>query len=220
MQLVGPLLLSLAVAACALFAGLTIALPLGAWMAARRGWSARVMRTLATLPLVMPPTVSGYALLVILGRRSPLGHAYETLTGHTLVFSQVALLVAATVGSFPFLLRAVEAALRDVPPPLVEAARVLGVSRTRRFFTLELPLAKRGIGAGMALAFARALGDFGITLMLGGNIAGETRTGALALYDAVEAHQNAYASSLAGALAVTAAALLFASEHLTRNRPT
>ncbi len=140
---------------------------------------------LLTSPLVLPPTVLGYFLLVVIGRHSALGESWEVLTGHSLVFSRSGAVLAACVTSFPFVLQGALAAFESVDPVLLDAARTLGASRTRTFLKVTLPLAARGVVAGLVLGFARALGDFGATLLVAGNIPGETQTAALVIYDAI-----------------------------------
>src|SRR5262249_39972798 len=125
---------------------------------------------LTTAPMVLPPTVLGYYLLVSLGRHSQLGQSYERLTGRSIVFTVTGAIVAATLGSLPMVIKASRAALENVDATLVKAARTLGAGPIRALLTVQLPLAKRGILAGITLGFARALGDFGVTLMVAGDI--------------------------------------------------
>jgi molybdate transport system permease protein len=207
-----PLMLSVIASLLALLLTCLTAVPLGAWLAGRRRWPHQLLRTLATLPMLLPPTVLGYALLMGLGAQSSIGRGWERIWGRPLVFSRSAVVLAATVAMFPYLFRAADSAFAGVPRELVDAARSLGASRGRRFWAVQLPLAARGIGAGAALGLARSLGEFGTTLMIGGNIQGETRTAALALYDAVEAGNSPQALWLAGSLTLTAACLLLALE--------
>lgn len=161
-----------------------------------------------TLPLVLPPTVLGYYLLTLLSRRSPLGQLFEVLFGAPLTFTRLGAVVAATVQAAPLCYRGLRAALDEVDPLLQHAARCLGASEARILWTITLPLARRGAAAACALAFARALGDFGVTLMIAGNIPGETRTAALAIYDAVQAGREREAAVLAAVLAVLALLML------------
>src|ERR1041385_2160524 len=181
-----PLWLSLRVAVLATM----LALVLGRWLASllanRNFWGKELLDALATLPLVLPPTVLGYYLLVVLGRESALGRLYESIFGHPLVFTWQAAVVAATIHAFPLLVKTARAALESVDRVYEKAARNLGASEWRVFWRVTLPLARRSIFAAAVLAFARSLGDFGATLMVAGNIPHQTQTAAVAIYDAVE----------------------------------
>ena len=181
-----PLLLSLKVSlwATAINAllGIAAAYLLSRW----RSPFAHVVDSLLTLPLVLPPTVLGYYLLVLLGRRGVFGSWLSQL-GIELVFTWQGAVIAASVVSFPLVLRSARAALEGVNPLLENAARVLGLSEVALFFRVSLPLASRGIMAGILLAFARALGEFGATLMIAGNLPGRTQTLSVAIYEAVQA---------------------------------
>ncbi|HEY4118956.1 MAG TPA: molybdate ABC transporter permease subunit [Byssovorax sp.] len=205
-----PLVLSFEVATLATLLAAVVGVALAAWIADARFRGRDVVDALVTAPLVMPPTVLGYYLLVVLGRRSPIGAAFEHLTGGSIVFSRTGAVVAATVGALPLVVRSARAALEGVDPTLVQAARTLGATPARAFFTVRLPLAGRGVLAGVLLAFARSLGDFGVTLMLAGDIPGETRTASLAIYDAIEAHRDAEAAALAITLTILAVCVLYA----------
>ncbi|HZO89153.1 MAG TPA: molybdate ABC transporter permease subunit [Chthonomonadaceae bacterium] len=179
--------LSLRVALCATLLSLLCGVPIGYALARRRLPGRAVWEGIALLPLVLPPTVLGYYLLVLLGRRSPLGQLYHALTGTDIVFTWQGAALAASVVSVPLLIRALQAAFAGVEEDLIAAARTMGASELQAFWFVTLPLARRGLVAGTALAFARALGDFGTTLMVAGDIPGETRTMPLAIYDAVNA---------------------------------
>jgi molybdate transport system permease protein len=204
-----PLWLSLRVAlistALAMALGLSIA-----WMLANREFRGKELIDAAvTLPLVLPPTVLGYYLLVLLGRASPLGWVYERIFGHPLVFSWEAAVVAALFHSTPLLIKSARAAFEDLDHAYERAARTLGASELRLFWRVTLPLTRRSILAACALAFARALGDFGVTLMLAGNIPGRTQTVAVAIYDAVENGNGTLARTLV--IVISAIALLILS---------
>lgn len=203
-----PLWLSVRVSIVAtLFAaaiGLTIAYVLAKWSSR---WSSMV-EAVVTLPIVLPPTVLGYYLLTLLGSRSPVGDAWQRLTGSPLVFTQGAAMVAATVSALPFVVRAARAAISNVDPRVEESARVMGLSEWRVARLVTLPLAARGIGAGVALGFARALGDFGATVMVAGNIPGQTQTLPVAVYDAVQAGDEATARTGSLVLGVVAVVVL------------
>jgi molybdate transport system permease protein len=166
--------------------------------------------------MVLPPTVLGYYLLVSLGRRSPLGHAFEALTGTSIVFTKTGAVVAALVSALPLVVRNGRAALEDVDRTLVFAARTLGATPMRAFLTVQLPLAARGIVAGLMLAFARSLGDFGVTLMVAGDIPGQTQTASLAIYDAIQARRDHDAWTMLAVLTSIALVLLYAVGKLAR----
>lgn len=212
-----PLALSFEVAALATLLATLVGVPLAALLA--RPFPGReLVDALVTAPMVLPPTVLGYYLLVSIGRDSAIGRAWESVTGSSLVFSFAGLVVAAFVAALPFVVKGARAALEAVDPRLVQAARTLGATRLRAFMTVALPVAARGIVAGVSLGFARALGDFGVTLMVSGNIAGDTRTGALAIYDAVLGGREAEADGLAALMTACAVAALVLANWLVRRR--
>src|SRR5580704_16914012 len=201
-----PLWLSLRVAAISTAMALAIGLWL-AWILANRAFRGKeVLDAAVTLPLVLPPTVLGYYLLVLLGRNSPVGQLYQWLFGAPLVFSWQAAVVAALFHSTPLLVKSARAAFESLDHSYERAARSLGASDTRLFWRITLPLARRSILAAAALAFARSLGDFGVTLMIAGNIPGRTQTVALAIFDAVEGGNGKAARVLV--LIISAVALL------------
>src|SRR5215813_1422555 len=191
-----PLWLSLRVAVLST----AIALAAGLWIAyilANRSFKGKeALDAAVTLPLVLPPTVLGYYLLVLIGRASPLGKAWESVFGSPLVFTWKAAVIAALLHSMPLLVKSARAALESVDRSYERAARNLGASEWRLFWKVTLPLAQRSILAATALAFARSLGDFGVTLMVAGNIPGRTQTIALAIYDAYEAGNGVMAWTL------------------------
>src|SRR5580692_8769555 len=201
-----PLWLSLRVAVVST----AIAFAAGLWVAyllANREFRGKeVLDAAVTLPLVLPPTVLGYYLLVVIGRASPIGHLWEAIFGSPLVFTWKAAVVAALLHAFPLLVKSARAALESVDRSYERAARTLGASEWKLFWRVTLPLAWRSIFAATALAFARSLGDFGVTLMVAGNIPGRTQTLAVAIYDAVEAGNGAVARTLV--LVMSAVALL------------
>ena len=212
----GPIVLSFVVALVATLLAFVVGVPLAALLA-RRFPGRMVVDALVTAPMVLPPTVLGYYVLVSLGRDSPIGQAWQAVTGSTIVFTFTGLVVAAFVGALPFVVRAARAAIEDVDERLVQAARTLGATRSRAFYSVTLPLARRGIGAGVSLGFAKALGDFGVTLMISGNISGRTKTGALAIFDAVLAGDGATANGLALVMTASAVvALVFANRLVER----
>jgi molybdate transport system permease protein len=187
--------------------GVAVAYLLAKW----RSRLASVVEAVVTVPIVLPPTVLGYYLLTLLGTRSSLGTAWESLFGSPLVFTASGAVVAATVSALPFVIRAARAAIRNVDARVEESARVMGLPEWRVARVVTLPLAARGIGAGVALGFARALGDFGATVMVAGNIPGQTQTLPVAVYDAVQAGDDAAArtgSLVLGAIAVVVLVLV------------
>jgi molybdate transport system permease protein len=192
--------LSLRLAATTTIILLVIGLPLANWLtfSQRRGrWA---VDALVALPLVLPPTVLGYYVLVALGPRSPLGHAYEALTGGAIVFSFQGLLIASVLYSLPFAVQPFAAAFAAVDRSLIETAWCLGASRWRTFARIVVPLARPGILAGAVLAFAHTVGEFGVVLMVGGNLPGSTRTVSISIYDDVQALNYARAGRTAALL--------------------
>jgi molybdate transport system permease protein len=201
--------LSLRVSVFATFFAFLLGVPL-AWVLARWRFVGRdLLGVLVLLPMVLPPTVLGYFLLVSLGRQSAVGRLVEAVGLGRIVFTPTAAVVAAFVAAFPFLVRTAQSGFEQVEPVYEEAARTLGRSEWRIALTVTMPLAWRGIVAGLALAFARAMGEFGATLMLAGNIPGRTQTASIAIYDAVQGGRLDEAQALALVLsAVTGLALL------------
>lgn len=211
-----PLLLSLRVASLATLFAAVLGIA-GAYLLAKGRFPGRgLLEAVASLPIVLPPTVLGYYLLVVLGARSPLGRAWESVFGGPLVFSVTGAVVAATVSALPFCLRTARAAIEQVDPRVEAAARTLGLPEWRVALQVTLPLARRGVIAGVALGFARALGDFGATVMVAGNIPGRTQTMPIAVYDAVQAGDDARAGTLALILAVVAVAVLLLVNRFSR----
>ena len=211
-----PLLLSLRVAGLATLLA-AVAGVAGAYLLAKGRFRGRaLLEAVASLPIVLPPTVLGYYLLVTLGARSPVGRAWESVFGGPLVFTVAGAVVAATVSALPFCLRTARAAIEQVDPRVEAAARTLGLPEWRVALQVTLPLARRGIVAGVALGFARALGDFGATVMVAGNIPGRTQTMPVAVYDAVQAGDDARAGTLALILAVVAVAVLLLVNRFSR----
>jgi molybdate transport system permease protein len=182
------------------------------WVLARRAFAGReLVDALLSLPLVLPPTVTGYYLLVVLGRKGPLG-------GFGIPFTLAACVVAATVMAFPLVVRAARVAFEEIDPRQRLAAFSLGQNAMSTLWRVELPLARRGLAAGAALAFARALGEFGATLMLAGNIPGRTQTLPLAIYEAAMTGENAAALTLSIALTVVSVVVLLIVGRLGRGR--
>ncbi|WP_454763012.1 molybdate ABC transporter permease subunit [Cupriavidus campinensis] len=208
-----PLLLSLKVAGWATLLnavlGVAAAYGIARWRSAARD----VVDAILTLPLVLPPTVLGYYLLVLVGRRGVFGAWLENI-GITLVFTWQGAVLASTVVAFPLVLKSARAAFEGVDHQLENAARVLGVSEAGIFFRVTLPLALRGILAGVLLAFARALGEFGATLMIAGNLPGRTQTLSVAIYEAVQAGDDDTANLLVLVTSVTCVVLLVVAGRL------
>jgi molybdate transport system permease protein len=213
-----PLVLSFKVGVIATVLSAVIGISFGALLALKRFPGRDLLDALITAPIVLPPTVLGYYVLVGLGRRSPIGHLYEELFGTTIVFTQTGAVIAAMIGALPLVVKSSRAALEGVDPTLVAAARTLGAGPLRAFVTIQVPLAARGIVAALMLGFARSLGDFGVTLMVAGNIPGETRTAALAIYDAIQAHRDNEALGMIAVLSAFAILALYAVVKLTASR--
>jgi molybdate transport system permease protein len=191
-----PVWLSLQVSLTATALTLLIGLPL-AWVLARKRFPGRdTVGALVVIPLVLPPTVLGYYLLLVIGRGGPLGRVLDALDVE-LAFTWRAAVLAACIGSIALLVKSAQAGFETVDPRLEQAARTLGRSEWSVFWSVTLPLAWRPVLAGTVLAFCRAMGEFGITLMVAGSIPGRTQTLALAIYDRVQANEMAGANALA-----------------------
>ncbi len=188
--------LSLKVAGWATAINLVVGVGLGALLARKQFPGRELLDTLLTLPMVLPPTVLGYYLLVVIGRNGPLGAWLQSAFGINLVFTWQAAVIAAAIASLPLVFKPARAAFEDVDAQLEQAARTLGVSEMALFFRVTLPLAWRGILAGLLLAFARAMGEFGATIMVAGSIPGRTQTLSIAIYEAVQAGNDGRANAL------------------------
>ena len=204
-----PLWLSLRVACLATAISLAVGLGLAYVLANRRFRGRHIVEAVVTLPIVLPPTVLGYYLLIVLGRSSPLGGVYESVFGQPLVFTWQAAVVAACFHSIPLLIRAARAAFESVDHTFENAARSLGATEWLVFWKVSLPLARRSIVAAGVFAFARALGDFGVTMMIAGNIPGSTQTMAVAIYDAVQSGQTQVANTLVIVMSALALTILY-----------
>jgi len=213
-----PLLLTLKVASLATLLASIVGIALGKLLGRRRTFTRDVAESLLTLPLVLPPTVLGYYLLVVLGHNGVIGAWLTSWFGVSLIFTWQGAVVAAAVAAFPLILRAARASFSDVDAQLENAARSLGASETDVFFRVTLPLAWRGILAGALLAFARAMGEFGATLMVAGSLPGRTQTLSLAIYDAVMAGDDARAESMVIVSLITAVVLLIVAAQLLQRR--
>jgi molybdate transport system permease protein len=213
-----PLALSFQIATLATVVAAIVGIGLATLLANVRFPGRDLVDVVVTAPIVLPPTVLGYYLLVAIGRRSAVGHAFEALFGTSIVFTRTGAVVAATVGALPLVVKSGRAALEGVDATLVRAARTLGAGPARAFATVQLPLAARGIVAALMLAFARSLGDFGITLMVAGDIPGETQTASLAIYDAIQEHRDGAALGMVLTLSAVAVAILYTVNKLTGGR--
>ncbi len=201
-----------------------VILPFGlgtAWLLARRNWPGKsLVETLITLPLVMPPVATGLVLLDLLGKRQGVGGFLHREFGFDIIFTWRAVLAALCVMSFPLLVRSVRMAFEGVNPRLEQIARTLGAGEARVFFTISVPLALPGIVGGMLLAFARALGEFGATVMVAGSIPGKTMTISLAIFQSVQDFQDTTAWRLLGVSVVLAFIAVWTSEWVIRRKRT
>lgn len=207
--------LSLQVAAVATLLAAFIGVLVALLLASRRFPGRDLLDVAITVPMVLPPTVLGYYLLVMIGRSSAIGHMFERVTGSSIVFTKTGAVFAALVGGFPIVVKSARAALEAVNQDLLHAARTLGAGPVRVVLTVHLPLAYRGIVAAVVLAFAKSLGDFGVTLMIAGNIPGRTQTAALAIYDAIQAQRDSDAVTMVLVLTVTAVLALYVVNKLS-----
>jgi molybdate transport system permease protein len=199
-----------------------VILPFGlgaAWLLARYEWPGKsIVETLVSLPLVMPPVATGLILLKLLGRRGAVGGFLHDTLKLDIVFTWRGVLIALGVMSFPLLVRSARVAFEEVNPRLEQIARTLGAGNVRVFFTITAPLALRGILGGMMLSFARALGEFGATIMVAGNIPGQTSTLSLSIFQSVQLGQDAHAFRMLGISVVLAFLAVWSSEWLLRRR--
>lgn len=212
-----PLWLSLRVAAIATVLVLGIGTFLAYQLSHGTFRGKALLDSLITLPLVLPPTVLGYYLLIAVGRASPLGRIYEGVVGHPLVFTWQAAVVAAFLHSAPIYIKAARAVLEGVDYRYEWAARSLGASEWRTFWRVTLPLAGKGLSSLAMLSFARSLGDFGVTIMVAGNIPGQTQTLSVAIYEAVESGNGRYARILVLLVSAVTLALLWPASYATRS---
>ncbi len=215
-----PLLLSLKVATVATAASLVGGVALAYTLAKTRFWGRDWLDALVTMPLVLPPTVLGYYLVVLLGRRGWLGAWLQEAFGVSLMFTWQGAAIAAAIVSLPLVFKSARAAFEGVDPSLENAARTLGQSEPAVFLRVSLPLAWRGTLAGTMLAFARAMGEFGATLMVAGNLPGKTQTLSLAIYTAVESGNESVAANLVVTASLVCICVLVASGKLLRSSVT
>lgn len=212
------LALTLKVAGWATFLNLILGVAVGFVMARRHFPGRDLVDAALTLPMVMPPTVLGYYLLVLIGSHGVIGAWLLQHFGIRLIFTWQAAVIAATIVAFPLVFKAARAAFENVDPQLEDAARTLGLSEAAVFFRISLPLAWRGILAGLLLSFARALGEFGATLMVAGSIVGKTQTLSIAVYEAVQAGQDDTANFLVAITSITCIAVLLSAGRLVPGR--
>jgi molybdate transport system permease protein len=212
------LLLSLKVATFATLINGVLGIVLAYFLAKRRFWGRDLLETLLTLPMVLPPTVLGYYLLVLLGSQGILGKWLQHTFNINLIFTWQGAVIAAAVVTFPLVVKPARVAFESVHEELEHAARTLGISEMALFWRITLPLAWRGILAGLLLAFARALGEFGATLMIAGSIPNETQTLSIAVYEAVLAGNDEEANQLVLIISLVCISILWLTQHLNKPR--
>ena len=210
------LLLSLRLAAIVALILLAVGVPIAYWLTFSRWRGKFLVEAAVALPFVLPPTVLGFYVLLAIGSRSPIGRAWTAWTGHGLAFTFEALVLASILYSLPFAVQPIAAAFSQIDPTLLEASATLGVSKPRTFFRVILPLSIEGVIAGGVLSFAHTLGEFGVVLMVGGNLPGVTRTVSIAIYDQVQAFQQDAANRTALLLLLFSFAVLASVYALVR----
>ena len=211
-----PLLLSLEIAALATVASVVLGVAIALLLTWRKLPARLFLDAVVSAPLVLPPTVLGYYLLVALGVNSSIGQVWERVFGSSIVFTMTGAVVAAVVGSLPLVVRAARTGLEGVDRTLVLAAHTLGASPLRTFFTVVVPLASPGIISGAMLGFARALGDFGITIMVAGSRIGDTQPASIFIYDAIQANRESDANFMAMVMTVVGVGLLYAVNRMAK----
>ncbi len=203
---------------------LLLGIPLAWWLARANGRVMKrirpVLEALVGLPLVLPPTVLGFYLLLLFSPQNPVGHSWQQLTGSMLAFSFTGLVVASVIYSLPFVVQPLQRAFEQLDGGLLEAAAMLGAGSVDRFFNIVLPSSRRAILLSACLGFAHTVGEFGVVLMIGGNIPGETQVLSIALFDAVETQQFSQAHAIAGGLLVFAMVLLITLYSIERHPKT
>ena len=219
-MLAQPILLTLQLAALTTLILLVVGTPVAWWLARSPVWWKEAVAAVVALPLVLPPTVLGYYLLTAFGATSPLGAVFQQAFGRTLAFSFEGLLLASLLFNLPFALQPMQRAFESIPADVREAAWVSGLSHWRTFWRIELPLAWPGVVSAMVLTAAHTVGEFGVVLMMGGNIPGETRTISIAIYDRVQGfdeHGAALMSALLLGFSLVAIAVVYVlSDHRKR----
>lgn len=203
-------------------ATVVLLIPIGLWLGHRLAFhrfrGRLLVEALVTVPLVLPPTVLGFYLLVLFGARSPVGRLFEALFGQSLAFSFEGLLIASLIANLPFAVQPIQRGFEAIPRDVRDAASCCGLTPWQRFFRIDVPLARTGVFTAAILTFAHTLGEFGVVLMVGGNLPGETRTMSVAIYDRMQAFDDAAAAAMAGVLLVIAVAALLVTTLLTRPR--
>ena len=199
---------------------IVILLPLGVWfgrlLAIRDFRGKLVVESLVTVPLVLPPTVLGFYLLVAFGVRSPIGQAFQSLLGHPLPFSFQGLLMASAIANIPFVVQPIQRGFESIPSDVRDAAACCGLTPWQQFLRIELPLAWPSVLTASILAFAHTLGEFGVVLMVGGNLPGQTRTLSVAIYDRMQAFDDRSAGIMAATLLAISVATLMTTTALSR----
>ena len=199
---------------------IALLLPLGVWfgrlLAVREFKGKLLVEALVTVPLVLPPTVLGFYLLVTFGARSPLGQAFQALIGHSLPFSFQGLLLASAIANVPFVVQPIQRSFEAIPADVRDAAACCGLTPWQRFARIELPLAWPGVLTASILTFAHTLGEFGVVLMVGGNLPGQTRTLSIAIYDRMQAFDDRSAGVMAATLLAISVVTLMATTALSR----
>ena len=189
-----------------------------AYLLARKRFFARtVLDAVTTLPMILPPTVTGYYLIILLGKNGVIGKQIYELTGLSIMFTWQAAVIAATVVAMPIMIKSAKAAIESVDVEFEKAAFTLGKSEIETFFLVTLPLAKKGLMAGLILSFARALGEFGATIMLAGNIPGKTSTMPLAIYSAVQTGEDTLATTLVIILTIISIAVIYITTRISES---
>lgn len=216
--MLAPLWLTLKIALLATLLAGAVGIALGWWMSQRRFAGKNLVDALLMLPMVLPPTVLGYYLIVLIGRNGVLGQYLDRWFGINLMFTWQGAVIAASLVSLPLIYKAARAAFEEVDVRFLHAARTLGAGEAEVFLRIALPLALRGIAAGLMLAFARAMGEFGATLMIAGNLPGKTQTLSIAIYDAVQAGNDAQALWLTLVISVVCVVVLVVSGRMLRAR--
>jgi molybdate transport system permease protein len=215
----GPVWLSLQLATVTVLVLLVVATPLAWWLAFTRSRARTIVEAVVAMPLVLPPTVLGFYLLVLLGPAGFIGGPWLAVTDNTLTFSFLGLVIASVIYSFPFTIQPLQAAFEGVGPAPLEAAATLGAGPLDRFWHVASPLALRGYVSAIVLTFAHTLGEFGVVLMVGGNIPGSTRVISIAIYEHVETLEYAQAHLLSAGLLVFSFVVLLSVYVLNRRMP-
>ena len=212
----GPLWLTLELAAITTLLLMLIATPLAWWLANTQSSAKSAAQAIVALPIVLPPTVMGFYLLILLGPAGGIGRWWVEITGEALTFSFLGLVIASCVYSLPFAVQPLQAAFESLGRREIEAARTLGATRLDAFFSVAAPMSRHGFVNAIVLSFAHTLGEFGVVLMVGGNIPGETRVISIAIYDQVESLDYVAAHATSALLLVIAFVMLLAMYVLNR----